>query len=75
MSNSLINDLKNLSNCPFCGSALSVLGRTKKNSMIGWYVSCVDCLAQGPIIGSCFGQKSENEQVLDAIAAWNKRTR
>ena len=73
VSNSLINDLKNLNNCPFCGTANILVRKTKEHNKIGYYIWCADCLAQGPIIGSCFGQKSEYEQVLDAIAGWNKR--
>ena len=60
--------------CPFCKSENILLGKTVNNhSQIGYYAYCADCLAQGPIIGSAFGERTKSHQINMSVEKWNQR--
>jgi len=70
----LQDTMNELIKCPFCGNEMLILKCViNDRQQIGHYVQCVDCLSQGPIIGSAFGELNNDQMIQSAIDKWNRR--
>ncbi len=63
-----------IKDCPFCGGEFAILQYiVNERRQKGYYVQCSDCLSQGPIIGSSFGELNDEQMIKLAINKWNRR--
>ena len=62
--------------CPFCGSHRVYMNHIIEPMVrgIAEAMKCADCLAQGPIMGSSFGERTPTEQREMAEFGWNCRS-
>lgn len=62
--------------CPFCGSYRVFMNHIIEPMVrgIAEAMKCADCSAQGPIMGSSFGERTPTEQRELAERGWNCRS-
>ena len=62
--------------CPFCGSYRVFMNHIVDPHIrgIAECIKCADCSAQGPTIGTSFGERTPQEQREIAERCWNARS-